>query len=53
MTGNWSITAACTVEWTLIAVLENSAGREALANGPLVNDTVTGTARTLPRRVKL
>ena len=44
MTGNWGVTACLPVEWLSIAVLENYASPEALANGPIVNDTVTGTA---------
>lgn len=43
--GNWGVTAAQPVEWLSVAVTENLASPEALANGPAVNDTVTGTAR--------
>jgi hypothetical protein len=46
MDGNWGITSAGScVEWLLLAVLENYASPEALANGPHVNEPVTGTAR--------
>jgi hypothetical protein len=43
--GNWGVTAVPHVEWLYVAVTENYASPEALANGPVVNDTVTGTAR--------
>ena len=45
--GNWGVTVGPQVEWLSAAVLENYASPEALANGPVVNDTVTGTA--IPR----
>ena len=45
MTGNWGITSGSPgITWLLVAVTENRASREALLNGPLVNDTVTGRA---------
>lgn len=47
--GNWGITAGPQVEWLSVAVLENRVSPEALANGPLVNETVTGTARARRR----
>jgi hypothetical protein len=50
MTGNWGITAACPVTWLYVAVTENQASPEALRNGPLVNEIVTGTAIALRRR---
>lgn len=49
-TGNWGITSVPRIEWLSVAVLENYASAEALANGPLTNETVTGTAR--PVRLK-
>jgi len=42
--GNWGVTAAPRVEWLHAAVTENYASPGALANGPMVNDTVTGRA---------
>jgi hypothetical protein len=42
--GNYGVTSATPIQWLHVAVIENYAGPEALANGPLVNDTVTGTA---------
>ena len=49
MDGNWGITAAGgRVEWLSVIVLENYASPEALANGPLTNEPVTGTARRSP-----
>ncbi len=42
--GNWGVTAAPQVEWLYAAVTENYASPEALASGPMVNDTVTGRA---------
>lgn len=44
MNGNWGVTAACPVEWLYVAVTQNSTSREALANGPVTNETVTGSA---------
>jgi len=44
-TGNWGITSAPRIEWLSVAVMENYASPEALANGPIVNDTVTGAAQ--------
>ena len=43
--GNWGVTSGSQVEWLHVAVVENYASPEALANGPIVNDVVTGTAR--------
>ena len=43
--GNWGVTAGPQVQWLSVAVTENYASPEALASGPIVNDTVTGTAR--------
>ena len=40
--GNWGVTTGAQIEWLYVAVLENSTTPEALANGPLTNDTVTG-----------
>ena len=46
MNGNWGITDVWPrVEWLYIAVPENYASPEALRNGPLTNETVTGRAR--------
>jgi hypothetical protein len=43
MDGNWGVTAVSPrVEWLFVAVLENYASPEALRNGPLTNDAVTG-----------
>ena len=46
--GNWGMTSAPRVEWLAVAVLENYASPEALANGPLTNETVTSTLRAAP-----
>ena len=46
MDGNWGITSNVPVTWQ-VALTENWASPEALANGPLTNDTVTGGARTV------
>ncbi len=43
-TGNWGISCGPRVEWLCVAVTENYASPEALANHPGTNDTVTGTA---------
>ena len=43
--GNWGVTASPSVEWLYVAVLENYASPEALANGPVTNETVTGAAQ--------
>lgn len=48
--GNWGVTTGPPVEWLRVAVTENHATPEALANGPAVNDTVTGTATPQRRR---
>ena len=45
--GNWGVTSGPQVEWLHVTLAENYASPEALANGPAVNDTVTGTA--IPR----
>lgn len=46
MNGNWGVTAAWPpVQWLHVAVTENYASPEALANGPVTNETVTGRAR--------
>jgi hypothetical protein len=50
--GNWGITAGPRVEWLSVAVLENYASPQALASGPAVNDTVTGRATPVIRRIK-
>ncbi len=50
VSGNWGVTVGPRVEWLFVAVLENYASPEALANGPLVNDTVTGTAQAQRER---
>ena len=44
MNGNWGITSVLPVQWLYIAITRNDASSQALANGPLVNDTVTGRA---------
>jgi hypothetical protein len=49
MTGNWGVTSCPPVLWLAVAVTENYATPEAIRNGPLVNDTVTGTATWRPR----
>ena len=48
--GSWGITAGPHVEWLSVAVTENYASPEALANGPATNDTVTGSAVSIPTR---
>jgi len=50
--GNWGVTAGAQIEWLYVAVLENSTTPEALANGPLVNDTVTGAAHMQRSRLQ-
>ena len=49
-TGNWGITSAPRIEWLSVAVVENYASPEALANGPLTNETVTGAARPVRQK---
>lgn len=48
MDGNWGTTTGFPVTWLHIAVTENQASQEALRNGPLTNETVTGGARQWP-----
>lgn len=48
LSGNWGVTSAPQVKWLTVAVLENYASPEALANGPISNETVTG--RSIPGR---
>lgn len=48
MNGNWNITCGQPVTWLYVAVTENYASPEALANGPLTNTTVTGPAMAYP-----
>ena len=49
-TGNWGVTSGPRIEWLYIAVTENYASPEALLNGPLTNETVTGAARPVRQK---